>query len=458
MPKADAVVTLPTLHASQLKAFRVYQKTQRIVIRCGRRWGKTDFDKIITCDAAIKGQLVGWFAPDYKRLSEAYNEIVTTLQPVKVSSSKMEGVIRVVGGGRVDFWTLLDESAGRSRKYHKVIIDEAAFTKPGIMMGIWEKAIEPTLLDYSGKCIVTSNTNGVAEDNFLYQICEPNDKRAPGEPGKRYGFVEYHATSYDNPLLPLRRPGETEKQWNERREAEFDRIKARNHPLVFQQEYLAEFVDFSGVSFFSREKLLFNGAPVPYPDGCEVVLAVIDTAVKEGKEHDATAVSYWAIMPNHFTDYRLVCLDWDLVSIDGALLEGWIPGVYERLEELARDCRAIHGSAGTFIEDAQSGSILLQQCALRNWVAEALPEELKAAGKDGRAINASSAVYRGDVKFSETAYYKTTVFKDVSRNHMLSQVSTFRVGDKDATKRADDLLDTFTYAIAITLGDMEGIA
>ena len=457
MAVKDVEVVLPTLHKSQHDAFKVYKKTRRIVIRCGRRWGKTDFGKIISCDGAIKGQLIGWFAPDYKRLSEAYNEIVNTIEPVKMSSSKMEGAIRTIRGGRIDFWTLLDESAGRSRKYHKVIIDEAAFTKPN-MMGIWEKAIEPTLLDYSGKCIVTSNTNGIAEDNFLYQICEPDAKRKPGEPGPRYGFTEFHATSYDNPLLPMRKPGETEKNWSIRRDAEFDKIKARNHPLVFQQEYLAEFVDFSGVSFFSREKLLHNGQPVPYPDGCKFVLAVIDTAVKEGKEHDATAVSYWAVMLDHFTDYSLVCLDWDIVSIDGALLEGWIPGVFERLEDLARECRAIYGSAGAYIEDAQSGSILIQQCALRNWPAEALPEDLKAAGKDGRAINASSAVFRGDVKFSEHAFNKTVVFKDVSRNHMLSQVSTFRVGDKDQAKRADDLLDTFTYAIAITLGDTGGIA
>jgi phage terminase large subunit-like protein len=450
-------VKLPTFHASQRAAYEVYRKNRRVVIRCGRRWGKTDFDKIIAADAAIRGQLVGWFAPDYRRISEAYNEIVHVLQYVKQSSSKTEGVIRTITGGRIDFWTLLDESAGRSRKYHKVIIDEAAFTKT-TMMGIWEKAIEPTLLDYSGKCVVTSNTNGVADDNFLFQICEPDHKREFGVPGKKYGFAEFHATAYDNPLLPIRKPGESDSAWSARREEEFDRIKARNHPLVFQQEYLADFVDFSGVSFFSKEKMLVNGEPVPYPEGCETVLAVIDTAVKEGKEHDATAVSYWAVMPNHFTDYRLVCLDWDLISMDGALLEQWMPSVFERLQELSRDTRAIYGSAGAFIEDAQSGSILIQQCALRNWPAEALPEELKMAGKDGRAINVSGAVFRGDVKFSDYAYHKTTVFKDISRNHMLTQVSTFRVGDKEASKRSDDLLDTFTYAIAITLGDNEGIA
>jgi hypothetical protein len=35
------------------------------------------------------------------------------------------------------------------------------------------------------------------------------------------------------------------------------------NPLVYAQEYLAEFVDWSGVAFFSREKLLADNLPLP---------------------------------------------------------------------------------------------------------------------------------------------------------------------------------------------------
>jgi hypothetical protein len=49
-------------------------------------------------------------------------------------------------------------------------------------------------------------------------------------------------------------------------------------------------------------------------------------------------------------------------------------------------------------------------------------------------------------------------YKGATRNHLWSQVVGFRVGDKDAARRADDLLDTFTYAVAITLGGEGGIA
>ena len=40
-------------------------------------------------------------------------------------------------------------------------------------------------------------------------------------------------------------------------------------------------------------------------------------------------------------------------------------------------------------------------------------------------------------------------------NHLVDQIESFRIGDKD-NKREDDLLDTFCYGIAIGLGNSEG--
>jgi hypothetical protein len=86
-------------------------------------------------------------------------------------------VIRLKNGGRLDFWTLGNEIAGRSRRYRRVVIDEAAFTKngdnkvDGSMMEIWEKAIKPTLFDYGGEVLICSNSAGKNPDNFFYNIC-----------------------------------------------------------------------------------------------------------------------------------------------------------------------------------------------------------------------------------------------------------------------------------------------
>jgi hypothetical protein len=76
-------------------------------------------------------------------------------------------------------------------------------------------------------------------------------------------------------------------------------------------------------------------------------------------------------------------------------------------------------------------------------------------GKDERAISVSGYVYRGQVKYTDEAFHKTVIYKGKARNHLVEQVETFRVGDKDS-KREDDLLDTFCYGIAISLGNASG--
>lgn len=413
---------------------------------CGRRFGKTDFCKVVAADTSIKAAPVGWFAPSYKILSEAYQEIATTLDPVVAQSSEMKGVIRLKTGGRIDFWTLEDERAGRSRKYKLAIIDEGAFTKAN-MLDIWAKSIEPTLYDLGGKCIVASNTNGVDPQNFLYAIC--NDPK--------WGFSTFHATTFDNPLLPEKKPGETDEAHALRRLEAQEKLKADKHPLVYQQEHLAEFVDWSGVAFFGRQNLLIDDRPVPQPTRCDAVFAIIDSATKTGTANDGTGVVYFALTNIPWTGgYSLVALDWDLVQIEGSLLEVWLPSVFENLEHYAKVCGARSGSVGALIEDKSSGMILNQQAARNNWPAKPIDSKLTSVGKDERAISVSGYVHRGDVKICEVAYDRVTTFKETSRNHFLGQVFGFRIGDKDAAKREDDLLDCFTYGIAMGLGDSGG--
>ncbi len=412
-------------------------------IRCGRRWGKTKFGATIACDRAAKGQYYGLFAPDYKRLAETYRECAAILAPVTSNASQNAGIINTRNGGLIEFWTLEDENAGRSRRYHGVIMDEVAFAKDN-MTAIWERSIEPTLLDFGGRAYAMSNTNGIAEENFFWRICNIAD----------YGFVNYHAPTNDNPLLPLRRPGESETDHAVRRLRAFEALRAKTVPLVYQQEYLADFVDFSGASFFQRDKLLVNGQPVAEPPLIDAVFAVIDTAVKDGKEHDGTAVIYFGVSKSF--GHPLVILDWDIVQIEGALLETWLPTVYQNLAALTQRIQCRMGSLGVFIEDKASGTILLQQAARRNWDAAPIESALTELGKDGRAISVSGYVYQELVKICQPAFDKVVAFKGITRNHLLTQLAGFKIGDKEAHKRADDLADCFMYGIAIALGNAEG--
>jgi hypothetical protein len=80
---------------------------------------------------------------------------------------------------------------------------------------------------------------------------------------------------------------------------------------------------------------------------------------------------------------------------------------------------------------------------------------ITAMGKDERAISVSGYVHRGLVKYTDYAFHKTAIYKQHVRNHLLDQIESFRVGDRNSD-REDDLLDTFCYGIALALGNSEG--
>lgn len=427
------VIKIPTFHALQAEIYR--NRAQHNVLRCGRRLGKDIFQNTITADRVMKGKMVGLFAPEHKQLMEPFDAIAEILAPCKRRSSRTEGVFRskvVVNGevGGFDIWPLTDNPlAGRGREYDDVFVNEAAFTKSPQMLDQWRKAIKPTLLIRRGRSWIMSTPMGVDPENFFYAAC--NDPAL--------GFKEHYAPTSANPLVP---PEELEHE------------RLTNHPLVFQQEYLAQFVDWSGVAFFALDKLLENGVAPPYPTKCDGVFAVLDTAVKTGQEHDGTAVLYCAV--NQHFGTPLIFLDYDIVQIEGSLLEVWMPTVYQRLEELAAMTGARNGSLGVWIEDTSAGIMLLQQAMRRGWPVQPIDSKFVALGKDERAISVSGLYHQGKCRISEHAYNKTVNFKGTTRNHFLTQVTGYRIGDKQAAKRADDLTDCFTAAISIALGNRDG--
>lgn len=213
-------------------------------------------------------------------------------------------------------------------------------------------------------------------------------------------------------------------------------------------------VRWQGQTFFSLDAMLDAGRPVPYPEHCDGVFAVLDTASKTGSEHDGTAV-IWCARSKYY-GHPLVILDWDYVQISGALLEGWLPEVFRRGTELATLAKARNGFVGAWVEDKNSGTILLQQAVKRNMKVRPINSKLTAIGKDERAFSVSGYVANGKVKISDFAFRKTTLFKKTTKNHLVSQIENFSIADEKAKTRADDLLDAFVYCVALALGNHSG--
>jgi hypothetical protein len=230
-----------------------------------------------------------------------------------------------------------------------------------------------------------------------------------------------------------------------------EQVKIELGSYGYDTQYQQQARGREGSQFFSAAQLLVDGLPLAPPTHCDAVFAVIDSATKTGKDHDATGVVYSALTAH--PQQRLWTIDWDIVQIEGSLLETWLPEVFSRLEQYARDMRARSGAAGVWIEDKASGTILLQQAARRSWNVHSINSPLTRLGKSERAISISGYVNRSLVKITKHAYEKVTVYKGRTRNHLLSQVTAFRIGVQD---QEDDLADAWMYSVALALGNSEG--
>ena len=187
------------------------------VVVCGRRWGKTFLAQDISVHTMLKGQYVGYFAPDYKKLSEVYRYIEKTFKPMInsesstqliESSNKTEGRIQLKTGGVIEFWSMVDPDCGRSRSYDVVIIDEAGLEL--FLAERWREAIRATLMDRQGIAYFLGTPKPPKsiqlKDYAFYQFF----MRGLDEANKNW--QSFHAPSGANPTL---RKEEIEEMRNE---------------------------------------------------------------------------------------------------------------------------------------------------------------------------------------------------------------------------------------------------
>ncbi len=338
-------------------------------------------------------------------------------------------------------WLERDEDADnyQGHQYSWIGIDEA---------GTWPTPdpidkLRATLRSPHGlKCVMraTANPGGVGHQWLKERYVTPAAPMTPFyDKERRVWRVYIPSRLKDNKKLVEADPGY------------LDRLRSSGPPWLVRAWLEGDWDASAGESFFTEASLLVDGQPVDYPAKTDQVFAVIDTALKDGLEHDGTAVTYYA--RNKISGHPLIVLDWDVIQIEGALLEDWLPSVTAKLEHFALDLKAREGSAGGWIEDKASGIVLIQQAQRRGLPFYPIDSALTALGKEGRALSVSGYVYQDKVKLSRYAYDKVQTFRGQTRNHFLSQICGFRLGQK--TPHGMDLLDTFTYGVAISLGDSD---
>lgn len=215
------VLTLPKPHTAQLAMLREARRYN--VAACGRRFGKSTLAIELLSRPALEGQPVAYFSPTYKLLTEVWRQVEGVLRPVINRSNATERRIELLTGGIIECWSMENPDAGRSRRYARVVVDEA-----GLVADLgerWQAAIRPTLADLRGDAWLMGTPKG---RNFFWECY--NRGRDETHPD----WMAWQKPTSANPHIHPDEISAMRQELTERR---------------FAQEILAEFLDDAGGVF-----------------------------------------------------------------------------------------------------------------------------------------------------------------------------------------------------------------
>lgn len=294
--------------------------------------------------------------------------------PVIRHKNETEKRLELITGGVLEMWSLDDPDAGRGKKYKRVIIDEAAIVPR--LETAWQQSIRPTLTDLRGDAYFFSTPKG---HNFFKTIFDY------GKAGRAGEWKSWQMPTAANPFIDP---------------AEIEAARQELPERVFQQEYLAEFLEGSGTVFRQiRENLTAPANTEPKQHHGHRVLMGVDW----GKHNDFTALCVLCadcrqeleLMRFNQIDYsyqrqRLTGLaeKWGVARIEAEANSIGEPNI----EELRRAGLPVYGFSTT----ATSKPPLIESLALAFEKLEAkwLPDEIAAAELEAYEMTVNSMTGR----------------------------------------------------------------
>lgn len=224
------------------------------ILRAGRRWGKTELAAHEIIMAAIRGehQMVWWVSESDKNVRRGYRKVLQQLPRDLLaapppSESSNDRILRFKNGSTVEFYTAGSPDSLVGEGLDFLVVDEAAL----IDDNVWFQRLRPTLADKKGRALIISTPRG---RNWFWKLWTR---------GQRGGdYASWHYTSYDNPTID---------------HAEIEDARKTMPRIIFEQEYLAEFLANAASWFTLPESAVLEGL-VP-PAGW--VMCGLDLAKKE---------------------------------------------------------------------------------------------------------------------------------------------------------------------------------
>ena len=356
-------IKMPPLHDGQ-KIVRD-EDARFKVLASGRRWGKTRLGTTLCLATAIKGGRAWWTAPSYKVAGVGWRLLTRLAKQIPSAEvRRVDRQINLPNGGSVQVRSADDPDSLRGEGLDFVVLDECAFMKEEA----WTEALRPALSDRQGKALFISTPKG--HNWFWRNFQRSNDDDE---------WAAFQFPTSGNPYIPK------------------DEIAAAQQSLperVFQQEYLAQFIDDAGGVF----RRVMEAATAQ-----EQTAFIVD---EDGKQHNyimgvdvASLVDFTVVSVIDLTTKEMCYMD-RFNRVDYTVLEDRITATARRFNVMT-----------TIIEDNSIGRPVLDHLAQRgigvqaftttNATKTTIIQHLQAAFEHGRIQILNDPVLIGELQAYE---------------------------------------------------------
>ena len=245
---AQARIKLPPFHPRQREI--ALDDARFKVAACGRRFGKTRLGAALCIMTAGGGGRAWWVAPTYPVASVGWRLIHRMARQVPGTVIRQgDRMVTFPNGGEIQVRSADNPDSLRGEGLDFVVMDECAF----IQEDAWQEALRPALSDRKGRAMFISTPKGRNWFWRLWQKClDDHDHEWRG----------WQLPTSDNPYIDR---------------AEIESARQSLPERIFNQEYLAQFLDDAG-GVFRRVTEAATAAPLDAPLPRHTYIAGVDVA------------------------------------------------------------------------------------------------------------------------------------------------------------------------------------
>jgi hypothetical protein len=265
----EYTITLPTPHAKQLEF--INSKAKRVVIRAGRRGGKTVGMAIYAVEQFLAGKRVLYAAPTTDQVGRFWTTVTGALmEPITggvFRKNETEHIIELSGTEqRIRAKTAWNSDSLRGDYADVLILDEWQLMNEDA----WELVGAPMLLDNNGDAVFIYTPPSLHSRS----VTKANDPQhaaklwARAKADTRGRWAAFHFTSHDNPHIS---------------KTALSDITNDMTALAYRMEIMAEDVNEAPGALWTRA-IIEAGRVSKHPDFSRVVVAVDPSATSGGDE------------------------------------------------------------------------------------------------------------------------------------------------------------------------------